>query len=65
MTPDIFDTLRGLRVGSGDKIQLADVINTHAQRGTVETVRLNGQRFDCGSVAGYINAINHIYLEKG
>ena len=64
LTPDIFDTLRGLRPGSGGEIQLADAINIHAQKGSVEIVRLNGQRFDCGSVAGYINAINHIYLKK-
>ena len=64
LTPDIFDTLRYLRVGSGGEIQLADAINIHARQGSVEIVRLNGQRFDCGSVSGYINAINHIYLKK-
>ena len=64
LTPDIFDTLRDLRAGSGDEIQLADAINIHAQQGSVETVCLNGQRFDCGSVSGYINAINHIYFKK-
>ena len=56
LTPDIFDTLRGLKAGSGGEIQLADAINIHAQRGSVETVRLNGQRFDCGSVDGFLDA---------
>ena len=37
LTPDIFDTLRGLSAGSGGEIQLADAINIHAQRGSVET----------------------------
>ena len=64
LTSDIFDTLRCLRAGSGGEIQLADAINIHARQGSVETVRLRGRRFDCGSVAGYINAINHIYLKK-
>ena len=32
LTPDIFDTLRGLKAGSGGEIQLADAINIHAQR---------------------------------
>ena len=59
LTPDIFDTLRGLKVGSGGEIQLADAINIHAQQGSVETVRLNGQRFDCGSVDGFLDAIMH------
>ena len=54
LTPDIFDTLRGLKAGSGGEIQLADAINIHAQQGSVEAVRLNGQRFDCGSVDGYM-----------
>jgi UTP--glucose-1-phosphate uridylyltransferase len=61
LTPDIFDTLRGLKAGSGGEIQLADAINMHAQQGSIETVRLNGVRFDCGSVDGYISAITHTY----
>ena len=56
LTHDIFDTLRGLKAGSGGEIQLADAINIHAQQGAVETVRLNGLRFDCGSVDGYMRA---------
>ena len=57
--PDIFDTLRGLKAGSGGEIQLADAMNIHAQRGSVETVRLHGRRFDCGSVDGFWYAIMH------
>ena len=64
LTPDIFDTLRGLEVGSGGEIQLADAINIHAQRGSVETLLLNGRRFDCGSVDGYMQASHHEY-KKG
>ena len=59
LTPDIFDTLRGLDAGSGGEIQLADAIDIHAQSGSVETVRLNGRRFDCGSVRGFMAASNH------
>ena len=61
LTPDIFQTLRVLKSGSGGEIQLADAINIHAQRGSVETVRLHGQRFDCGSVDGYMAAIMSMY----
>ncbi len=46
--------MRGLSAGSGGEIQLADAINAHAQQGKVETVHLNGRRFDCGSVDGYV-----------
>ena len=64
LTPDIFDTLRGLKPGSGGELQLADAINIHAQQGLVETVRLNGRRFDCGSVEGYISATNHEHQRR-
>ena len=64
LTPDIFGTLRGLSAGSGGEIQLADAINIHAQRGSVETVRLNGRRFDCGSVDGYMQASHHEYQKR-
>ena len=61
---DISQTLRGLNAGSGGEIQLADAINIHAQQGSVETVRLNGRRFDCGSVDGYMQASNHEYEKR-
>ena len=64
LTPDIFKTLRGLTAGSGDEIQLADAINIHAQHGSVGTVRLNGRRFDCGSVNGFMRASNHEYEKR-
>lgn len=61
LTPEIFATLRGLNAGSGGEIQLADAINIHAMRGSVETVHLKGRRFDCGSIQGYIAAMNNEY----
>ena len=64
LTPDIFDTLRGLGAGSGGEIQLADAINIHARQGSVETVRLNGQRFDCGSGDGFMLASNYEYNKR-
>ena len=64
LTPEIFDTLRGLKAGSGGEIQLADAINIHAQQGDVETVRLNGLRFDCGSLDGFMEASNYEYRSK-
>ena len=64
LMPDIFETLRGLSVGSGGEIQLADAINIHAQYGAVETVRLQGQRFDCGSVDGFMQASLYEYEKR-
>ena len=60
LTPDIFDILRNQSIGVGGEIQLADSINVQAENNMVETVLLNGKRFDCGSIQGYVEAIKHI-----
>ena len=60
LTPDIFDILRNQPAGAGGEIQLADAINTQAANNAVEAVKLNGRRFDCGSVEGYLDAIMHV-----
>ena len=60
LTPDIFDILRNQPVGTGGEFQLADAINTQAANNAVEAVILNGRRFDCGSVQGYLDAIIHV-----
>ena len=60
LTPDIFDILRNQSIGVAGEIQLADSINAQAVNNMVETVLLNGKRFDCGSVEGYINAIKYV-----
>jgi len=65
LTSDIFETLRGLGAGLGGEIQLADAINIHARQDSFETVRLNGRRFDCGSVGGFIAASNHEFAARG
>jgi UTP--glucose-1-phosphate uridylyltransferase len=62
LTPDIFDILRKQPIGVQDEIQLADSINKLAVNNMVESVLLNGMRFDCGSINGYIDAINHASL---
>ena len=59
LTNNIFDTLKELMPGKNGEIQLADAINKQAQIGNVKAVNLNGIRFDCGSVQGYINAVTY------
>ena len=39
----------------------SDAINIHAQQNFVETVRLNGRRFDCGIIHEYVEAIFHCF----
>ena len=60
ITPDIFEILRNQQAGAGGEIQLADAINVQAAKNAVEAVKLNGRRFDCGSVEGYLDAIMHV-----
>ena len=60
LTPDIFDILRNQAAGANGEIQLADAINTQAAKNEVRAVMLNGRRFDCGSVQGYLEAIMHV-----
>ena len=60
LTPDIFEILRCQAPGAGGEIQLADAINTQAAAGKVAAVPLKGQRFDCGSVKGFLEAIMHV-----
>ena len=60
LTPDIFNILRSLPAGTGGEIQLADAINTQARNNAVEAVMLDGDRFDCGSIQGYLEAVMHI-----
>ena len=60
LTSDIFDILRNQPVGAAGEIQLADAINSLAAKSAVEAVMLNGRRFDCGCVEGYLDAIMHV-----
>ena len=63
LTPDIFDILRRQSIGVAGEIQLTDSINAQAINNMVEMVMLNGRRFDCGSIKGYIDAIKHACLK--
>lgn len=65
LTPDVFEILRGQAPGAGGEIQLADAINTQAAAGAVDAVTLKGQRFDCGFVRGFLDAILHVARRDG
>ncbi|MCF8192521.1 MAG: UTP--glucose-1-phosphate uridylyltransferase, partial [Burkholderiales bacterium] len=61
LTPDIFGLIESTPPGRNGEIQLTDALNEQARRGCVIAYRFKGQRFDCGSVAGYVEATNHVY----
>ena len=61
LTPDIFDILRATPPGRNNEVQLTDALNTQARQGKVLALRFRGRRFDCGDVAGYMAAGNHVW----
>jgi UTP--glucose-1-phosphate uridylyltransferase len=61
LTPDIFDIIRKVEPGAGGEIQITDAINEQCNRGMVLGYKFKGRRFDCGSLAGFIEATNHVY----
>ena len=56
LTPAIFDLLRHTQAGAGGEIQLTDAIATLLQQETVLAHAFSGQRYDCGSKLGYLQA---------
>jgi UTP--glucose-1-phosphate uridylyltransferase len=61
LTPDIFDLIRTTPPGKNGEMQITDAIMQQAKEGNVIGYKFKGQRFDCGSVAGFIEATNYNY----
>ena len=61
LTPDIFDILRETPEGKNGEVQITDALLTQAHRGCVMAYKFRGRRFDCGSVAGFVEATNFYY----
>ena len=64
LTPDIFNILRDLPPGRNNEIQLTDALNQQAQAGRVLAYRFKGQRFDCGSIEGFVAATQQVYQSE-
>jgi UTP--glucose-1-phosphate uridylyltransferase len=57
LTPQVMKNLNKMRQGAGGEIQLTDAIAEESRRaGRVFGFRFRGQRFDCGSKAGFLQA---------
>ena len=61
LTPDIFDIIRETPPGRNGEVQITDALMTQAQKGCVLAYKFKGQRFDCGSVPGFVEATNFVY----
>ena len=61
LTPEIFDVIKDTKPGKGGEIQITDALLTLAKQGKVLAYKFEGQRFDCGSVDGFVEATNYFY----
>jgi UTP--glucose-1-phosphate uridylyltransferase len=61
LTPDIFDIIRETPPGRNGEVQITDALQTQANKGCVLAYKFEGQRFDCGSVPGFVEATNFVY----
>ena len=65
LTPEIFANLKGQGEGAGGEIQLTDAIAAEIAKGeNVFGYRFQGQRYDCGSKAGFLQATVAFALER-
>ena len=57
LTPEVMNTLDNAKSGAGGEVQLTDAIAEEIVAGRpVHGYRFEGQRFDCGSKAGFLQA---------
>jgi len=61
LTPDIFEVIENTPPGKNGEVQLTDALLTQAKNGCVMAYKFKGNRFDCGSVEGFVEATNHVY----
>ena len=65
MTPGVRRRLETARPGLGGEIQLTDAIAAEiGDGGSVHGLCLQGERFDCGSKQGYLEATVALALER-
>ena len=56
LKPKVLANLNKLKQGAGGEIQLTDAIAEETKAGDVYGYRFRGQRYDCGSKAGFLQA---------
>jgi UTP--glucose-1-phosphate uridylyltransferase len=64
LTPEIFSVLESTPAGKNGELQITDALLTLAKQGKVLAYKFDGRRFDCGSVAGYVDATNYCFEQQ-
>ncbi len=65
LTPEIFDVLESTQPDKNGEIQITDALMTLAKKGKVIAYKFQGERFDCGSVKGFVMATNAFAKSEG
>ncbi|MGI9529729.1 MAG: UTP--glucose-1-phosphate uridylyltransferase [Acidimicrobiia bacterium] len=63
LDPVVMDTLGSTGAGSGGEIQLTDAINASIATTELRAVTVGGERYDCGSKAGFLDATVNMALK--
>jgi len=59
LTPDIFKILKEIKPGINNEIQITDALKIQAKKGKVIAYKFKGNRFDCGTIKGFLEATNY------
>nr|BAW83394.1 UTP--glucose-1-phosphate uridylyltransferase [Akebiconcha kawamurai symbiont] len=65
LTPDIFNILKQTKPDKSGEIQITDALLTQSKQGHVIAYKFKGNRFDCGSIQGYVKATNYFAKQQG
>ncbi len=65
LIPEIFNVLENTSPDKNGEIQITDALMTLAKRGKVIAYKFQGIRYDCGSIKGFVVAVNHFSKVEG
>lgn len=65
LTPDIFNILQNTKADKNGEIQITNALKTQAKQGKVIAYKFKGNRFDCGSIEGFLKATNYLAKKQG
>jgi UTP--glucose-1-phosphate uridylyltransferase len=61
LTPEIFQILKDTKPGKNGEVQITDALMELSKSSMVLAYKFKGERFDCGSVEGYVEATNFLW----
>ena len=65
LTPEIFGVLENTSPDKNGEIQITDALITLAKKGKVIAYKFQGERYDCGSIKGFVKATNAFAKAEG